>query len=57
MSDITQTFCFVLVAFCLGGCLIRAFWEVEAARERRREQKQFIRDAMRGVVTSTERGK
>jgi hypothetical protein len=26
----------VLIAICLGGCFIGAFWEIEQARDRRR---------------------
>jgi hypothetical protein len=55
MSDIDQTLCFLLLVFCLGACLMTAFYEVEAARERRRERKQFIRAAMRSTLIVPER--
>jgi hypothetical protein len=54
MSDINQTLCFLVLVICLDGCLIWAFWEIEAARERRRLRKQIVHDAMRSV--QTERG-
>jgi hypothetical protein len=44
-----------LLIFCLGACLITAFCEAEAARQRRRERKQFIRDAMRSTLIVPER--
>jgi hypothetical protein len=56
MSDTTQALCLVLLVICLGFCLIRAFWELESARQRRREQIQFVRDAMRTVIPVTKRG-
>jgi hypothetical protein len=56
MSDTTQALCLVLLVICLGSCLIRAFWELESARQRRREQIQFVRDAMRTVIPATNRG-
>jgi hypothetical protein len=56
MSDTTQALCLVLLVICLGSCLIRAFWELESARQRRREQIQFVRDAKRTVIPATNRG-
>jgi hypothetical protein len=56
MTDTTQALCFVLLVICLGSCLIRAFWEIESARQRRRERNQFVRDAMRAVTPVTRRG-
>ncbi|WP_167456572.1 hypothetical protein CIT37_41955 [Bradyrhizobium ottawaense] len=32
---VDQAFLLVLVVFCLGTCLVRAFWELEQARTRR----------------------
>lgn len=55
MSDVDQTLCLLLLVFCLGACLITAFWEIEAARQRRHERKQFIRDAMRSTLIVPER--
>ena len=57
MTDIMQTLCFLLIVTCLGACLIAAFCEIEAARRRRRERSQFVREAMRTVVSVTKRGK
>jgi hypothetical protein len=56
MSDTTQALCLVLLVICLGSCLIRAFWELESARQRRREQIQFVRDTKRTVIPATNRG-
>ncbi|QOZ09805.1 hypothetical protein XH96_21440 [Bradyrhizobium sp. CCBAU 51765] len=30
-----QAFLLVLIVFCLGTCLVRAFWELEQMRSRR----------------------
>ena len=57
MSDVDQTLCLLLLIFCLGVCLITAFWEIEAARQRRLERKQFIREAMRSTLIVPERNK
>ena len=57
MSNISQIFCFFMLVTGLGVCLVLALREVEAAKERRREQREFIREAMRTVMTSTESGK
>jgi hypothetical protein len=56
MTDTTQALCFVLLVICLGSCLIRAFWEIESARQRRRERNQFVRHTTRTVVPVTKRG-
>jgi hypothetical protein len=56
MTDVTQALCFVLLVICLGACLIRAFWELESARQRRRERNQFVRNATRRVMPVTKRG-
>jgi hypothetical protein len=56
MTDITQALCLVLLVICLGACLILAFWELESARQRRRERNQFVRDARRTVMPVTKRG-
>jgi hypothetical protein len=54
MSDINQTLCFIFLIICLGGCFIWAFWEIEAARQRNRQLKQHIHEAMRTVLRSAE---
>jgi hypothetical protein len=36
LAHVDRTFIFLLIAACLGACFIRAFWELEQARERRR---------------------
>jgi hypothetical protein len=33
-----QAFLLVLISACLGACIVRAFWEIEQSRERRRQQ-------------------
>jgi hypothetical protein len=42
-----QTFLLLVIAFCLGSCLIRAFWELEQARARRRTPSPRRRITMR----------
>lgn len=32
---IDQVFLLMLIVFCLGTCLVRAFWELEQARSHR----------------------
>jgi len=32
---VDQAFLLLLIVFCLGACLIRAFWELEQLRARR----------------------
>ncbi|WP_375160221.1 hypothetical protein [Bradyrhizobium sp. RDT46] len=32
---VDQAFLLLLIVFCLGTCLVRAFWELEQARMRR----------------------
>ncbi|WFU21355.1 hypothetical protein QA649_24950 [Bradyrhizobium sp. CB1717] len=32
---VDQAFLLLLIIFCLGTCLVRAFWELEQARARR----------------------
>ncbi|MCK1386533.1 hypothetical protein [Bradyrhizobium sp. 21] len=32
---VDQAFLLLLIVFCLGMCLVRAFWELEQARARR----------------------
>jgi hypothetical protein len=36
LAPADQTFLLLVIVFCLGSCLIRAFWELEQARARRR---------------------
>ncbi|WP_193376315.1 hypothetical protein [Bradyrhizobium sp. YR681] len=35
LAPTDQAFLLLLIAGCLGSCLIRAFWELEQARARR----------------------
>ncbi|MBW7973266.1 hypothetical protein [Bradyrhizobium sp. BR 10289] len=35
LAPLNQALLLVLIAACLGSCLIRAFWELEQARARR----------------------
>ena len=56
MTDVTQTLCFVLLVVCLGGGFMRAVWEFERGRERRRERKQMTELAMRTVSPVIDRG-
>ena len=39
LSDVEQTFLFLLVCVCLGACFIVAFWELEQAGSRGRTRK------------------
>jgi hypothetical protein len=39
LTDTEQAVLFFPMAACLGACFIRAFWEMEQARERRRLQR------------------
>lgn len=55
MSDIDQVFCFLLLILCLGACLVAAFREIEATRQRKRERRQFIRETMRSTLIVPER--
>ncbi|MET4390678.1 hypothetical protein ABIB73_006463 [Bradyrhizobium sp. F1.4.3] len=34
LAAVDQTFLLLVIAFCLGSCLVRAFWELEQARSR-----------------------
>jgi hypothetical protein len=36
VADPDRAFAFLLIVACLGACFIRAFWQLEQARERRR---------------------
>jgi hypothetical protein len=36
LAPVDQVFLLLVIVFCLGSCLIRAFWELEQARARRR---------------------
>jgi hypothetical protein len=56
MTDVTQTFCFVLLVVCLGGCFMHAVWEFEQSCQRRRERRQMTERAMRTVSPVIERG-
>jgi hypothetical protein len=55
MSDIDQTLWFLVLIVCLGGCFVWALWEIEAARQRWRERRQFVRDAVRSILMRPER--
>jgi hypothetical protein len=57
MTDVTQTLCLVLLVVCLGGCFMRAVWEFEQERQRRRERKRMTERAMRAVSPVIERGR
>lgn len=35
ISAVDQTFLLPVIVFCLGTCLVRAFWELEQVRARR----------------------
>jgi hypothetical protein len=35
-----QAFLLVLITACLGACIVKAFWEIEQSRERRRQQSR-----------------
>jgi hypothetical protein len=35
IAPVDQAFLLLLIVFCLGSCLVRAFWELEQVRERR----------------------
>jgi hypothetical protein len=35
-----QAFLLMLITTCLGACIVRAFWEIEQSRERRRQQSR-----------------
>jgi hypothetical protein len=49
LADADRTFIFFLIAACLGACFIRAFWELEQARERRRATAKARSPAKRDV--------
>jgi hypothetical protein len=55
MSDINQTFCFLLLSICLGGCFIWAIWEIEAASQRRRQRTKLVHEARGTVLTGAKR--
>jgi hypothetical protein len=40
LADADQAFLLVLITACLGACIVRAFWEIEQSRERRRQQSR-----------------
>jgi hypothetical protein len=50
MSASGQAFCLIALMVGLGACLIRAVWEIEAFRERRRCREVFVRNAMQSVI-------
>jgi hypothetical protein len=35
-----HAFLLVLITACLGACIVRAFWDIEQSRERRRQQSR-----------------
>jgi hypothetical protein len=40
LADADQAFLLVLITACLGACIVRAFWEIEQSRERRRQRSR-----------------
>lgn len=50
LSGSDQAICFIALALCLGGCLIRACYEIELWRERRRQRDELVRGAMRSMI-------
>ncbi len=48
-SECDQTFLLLVIVVCLGACLVWAFWEIENARERRRQQLTMLREARRVI--------
>ena len=44
-----KRFVFLLIVVCLGTCLVWAFWEIENARERRRQQLTVLNNARRTI--------
>lgn len=46
MIDTAHVLCFVVLVISLGGCLIRAFFELESIRQRRLRRGQTVRDAL-----------
>jgi hypothetical protein len=49
LSESDQTFLLLLIIVCLGACLVWAFWEIENARERRRQQSTILSEARRMI--------
>ena len=52
-----QAFCLIGLTVRLGACLVFAFHEIEAARQRKQRRKWLLRKAMRSVVTAAEDNK
>jgi hypothetical protein len=44
-----QAFLLMLISVCLGACFIRAFWEIEQGRRRRRRHRELVHDARRAL--------
>jgi hypothetical protein len=42
-----QSFLLGLITTCLGACLVRAFWQIEQSRERRRQQSRHAAQSTR----------
>jgi hypothetical protein len=42
-----QAFFLVLITTCLGACIVRAFWEIEQSRERRRQSRNAAQPTRR----------
>jgi hypothetical protein len=40
LADADRAILLLLIAVCLGACLVWALWEMEQARERRTQQRQ-----------------
>jgi hypothetical protein len=46
MIDTAHVLCFVVLVISLGGCLIRAFFELQSIRQRRVRRGLTVRDAL-----------
>jgi hypothetical protein len=57
MIDTAHVLCFVVLVISLGGCLIRAFFELESVRQRRLRRGRTVRDALRTVRPIAKRRK
>jgi hypothetical protein len=40
LADADRAIPLLLIAVCLGACLVWGLWEMEQARERRKQQRQ-----------------
>jgi hypothetical protein len=46
-----RAFLLLLISTCLGACFVWAFWEIEEARRRRRQNHELAHQARRLVKT------